>query len=104
MKSVMGMCFNWKALVGLGVLAVGIIAIAPGAGLAALPLLLLAACPISMALMMFGMRGGHGREHGITHEEGSRASLHERIEALSREQQRLERELRAQDDAAAARR
>jgi len=46
-------CLNRKTLIGLGVFAVAMFFIAPGArGL--LPLLLLAACPVMMVLMMFG--------------------------------------------------
>lgn len=57
------MCFNWRVLAGLGAVGVGIFLFAPELAAAALPLLLLAACPISMLLMMKGMQG-MGREHG----------------------------------------
>ena len=52
------MCLNWKVLGGLAVagLAVGIAA--PGLLRAALPLLFLAACPLSMLFMMKGMKHG----------------------------------------------
>lgn len=49
------MCFNPKVLLGLGAVALGIWAVAPGVAAGALPLLLLAACPLSMFLMMRGM-------------------------------------------------
>lgn len=47
-------CLNRKVLIGLGVTAVALFFLAPGAR-SALPLLLVAACPLSMVLMMFGM-------------------------------------------------
>ncbi len=53
-----GMCFNWKVIAGLAVVGVGIWAAAPGLAVAALPLLIVAACPLSMLLMMRGMQGG----------------------------------------------
>ncbi len=53
-----GMCLNWKVLAGLAVVGLGIWVVAPNLIVAALPLLLLAACPLSMLLMMRGMQGG----------------------------------------------
>ena len=47
MKSMLGMCFNWKVLAFLGIVGAAVLVIAPGAALAVLPLLLLAACPLS---------------------------------------------------------
>lgn len=57
----MKMCLNWKVLAGLGAVGVGVYLVAPGLAAAALPLLLLAACPLSMLLMMKGMQGGGAR-------------------------------------------
>ncbi len=54
------MCMNWKVLVGLGVVGLGVWAVAPNLIGAALPLLLLAVCPLSMILMMRGMGGMGG--------------------------------------------
>jgi len=53
-----GMCLNWKVVAGLAVVGLGIWAVAPGLAAAALPLLILAACPLSMLLMTRGMQGG----------------------------------------------
>jgi hypothetical protein len=53
-----GMCLNWKVIAGLAVVGLGIWVVAPNLMGAALPLLLLAACPLSMLFMMWGMRGG----------------------------------------------
>ena len=47
------LCFNWKVLLALGAVGVGIWIAAPGLLLKSLPLLLFAACPLSM-LSWFG--------------------------------------------------
>lgn len=47
-------CLNRKVLLGLGAIAVAIFFFAPSAR-GALPLLLVAACPVSMMVMMSGM-------------------------------------------------
>jgi len=52
------MCFNWKVIAGLAVLGVGIWLWVPNLAAAALPLLLVAACPLAMLLMMRGMQDG----------------------------------------------
>ena len=52
------MCLNWKVLAGLAAVAVGIYFIAPGAFAAAAPVLFLAACPLSMIVMMRMMSNG----------------------------------------------
>lgn len=51
------MCLNWNVIGGLAALGVGIWIVAPGLIGAALPFLALAACPLSMILMMRGMSG-----------------------------------------------
>lgn len=51
-------CLNPKVIAGLAVAAVGVWVFAPGAFAAALPLLVLAICPLSMVGMMYMMRGG----------------------------------------------
>ena len=51
------MCFNKKVVVGLALTALGLLAVAPNVFGAALPLLLMAACPLSMTLMMRRMGG-----------------------------------------------
>ncbi|MGH2588604.1 MAG: DUF2933 domain-containing protein [Dehalococcoidia bacterium] len=58
----MKMCFNWKVIGGLAVVGVGVAVFAPNLIGVALPLLLLAACPLSMILMMRGMGGMGGKE------------------------------------------
>lgn len=51
------MCFNRKVLGGLALVALGILAFGPGLSSRALPLLFLAACPLSMLLMTRRMSG-----------------------------------------------
>jgi len=45
-------CFNRKVLIGLGAVALGVLAFAPQAFSRILPLLVVAVCPLSMLLMM----------------------------------------------------
>jgi len=50
-------CFDWRVLSGLAALGVAVYLVAPSLIAAAIPILLLAACPLSMLLMMKAMRG-----------------------------------------------
>ena len=54
----MKMCFNWKVAAGLTAAGVWVFAFAPNLIGAALPVLVLAACPLSMVVMMRAMSGG----------------------------------------------
>jgi hypothetical protein len=47
----MKMCLNWKVIAGLVAAAVGILIVEPQLAARMLPLLLVAACPLSMLLM-----------------------------------------------------
>ena len=53
----MKMCFNWKVAGGLALVGLAVFAAAPNLIGAALPLLIFAACPLSMLLMMRAMSG-----------------------------------------------
>ena len=57
-------CFNPKVLGGLALTALAVFLFAPGAVSAVLPLLILAACPLSMVLMMRAMSGGQCSNRG----------------------------------------
>ena len=94
------MCFNPKVVVGLVVVALGTWAVAPGLAAAVLPILILAACPLSMVLMMRGMsqaeRHTNGSRGGIeptaspsTEGESNLANLKGRLAELGAEQDRL---------------
>ena len=48
-------CLNWKVIAALAAVGVGVYALAPGLAVAAVPLLVLAVCPLSMLLMMRAM-------------------------------------------------
>ncbi|WP_331753168.1 DUF2933 domain-containing protein (plasmid) [Streptomyces sp. NBC_00637] len=50
-------CLNKKVVIGLGAVAAGLLLLRPAWAVAALPLLILAICPLSMIFMMRGMNG-----------------------------------------------
>ncbi|WP_327432906.1 DUF2933 domain-containing protein [Streptomyces sp. NBC_01236] len=54
------MCLNKKVVIGAAVVAGGVLLIKPAWAVAALPVLILAICPLSMIFMMRGMRGMSG--------------------------------------------
>lgn len=61
--SALGLCLNWKVVAALGMVGVAIWVDAPQLIWGALPVLLLAACPLSMLFMMLGMRGTRRGAH-----------------------------------------
>lgn len=86
MKRALEMCFDRRVVVGLGVLALAIWLLAPQFLLAALPLLVLLACPLSMVLMAWMMRGE------MRGKPDAGAGV-DRLVALEREQARLATEI-----------
>ncbi len=64
MNKMGGMCLNWKVIAGLSALGLGIWVVAPSFVGAALPLLLVLACPLSMLFMMRGMGGSQCASQG----------------------------------------
>ncbi|MGH2580535.1 MAG: DUF2933 domain-containing protein [Actinomycetota bacterium] len=63
MEKMLRMCLNWKVIGGLAAVGVGVWLVAPNLLIGALPLLLIAVCPLSMVLMMKGMdRGQHSSQ------------------------------------------
>lgn len=81
-------CLNWKVLAALAALGAVIYALAPGLAATAVPLLLLAACPLSMVLMMRAM----GSMRSCKDQRGSGdldevARLRAELEALRAERQ-----------------
>lgn len=57
MERLVKMCFNWKVASALVAVGVAVWLIAPGLLAPLVPVLVLAACPLSMLLMMRAMRG-----------------------------------------------
>lgn len=80
------MCLNWKVLAGLAAVGVGVYLFAPGLLAEALPILLLAVCPLSMVLMMWGMQHTQGQGQQTRQETDVGLTSEERIAQL-REQQ-----------------
>lgn len=68
------MCSNWKVLAGLAGVGLGVYIAAPELALSALPLLLMAACPLSMLLMSKSMMGGQCP--APRHEQAQQQGLH----------------------------
>lgn len=93
------MCLNWKVMVGLMAAGVGLYFLAPELALAALPILVLAACPLSMMLMMWSMRGTEDKESAPDSEE-QLASLREQQMALNEKIDALERTRSAENTGA----
>lgn len=79
----MRMCLNKKVLLGLGAAALGVLLLAPQWLGATLPLLLLAACPLSMVFMMMAMPGG-GQRTASTQQQGSHETVAELEACLER--------------------
>jgi len=61
----MKMCLNWKVLAGLAAVGVAVLVFQPQLIGRALPLLLVAACPLSMLLMMGGMAKMGGKPASV---------------------------------------
>lgn len=92
-------CFDWRVITALAAVGVGIFLLAPDIVGFALPLLLVAACPLSMILMMKSM-GGHEATTGpvMASKTGDRADrLRAELAVSRREQHRLMRELEELD-------
>ena len=83
------MCLNPKVLLALAAAGVAVWLLAPGALAAALPLLLLAACPLSMVLMMAMMhRPGSQTEPPVTRVANER-DIRAELTALQARQSQL---------------
>jgi len=89
------MCFNWKVIAGLAVLGVGIWLWVPDLAAAALPLLLVAACPLSMLLMMRSMQDGQcsSQPATATHPTLATSTRSEQLAALQAQHQAIRRRI-----------
>ena len=104
--NLLGMCLNWKVLAGLAVVGLIVLVVAPQFIWAALPILLVAACPLSMLFMMRGMSGNgnvatsqpsqmQGEQLpavGLTRDEHL-AALKSRMSSMQAEQEDLARQI-----------
>ena len=84
MNKMGGMCLNWRVLAGLAAVGLGVWVVAPNLVWTALPLLLLAACPLSMLFMMRGMQGGQcaSQPAQATHPVGVAGTREEQLAEL----------------------
>jgi hypothetical protein len=88
-------CLNWRVVGVLVAVGAGLALLAPNLIAAAFPLLIVAACPVSMLVMMRTMASHQlspsaGPVQGLGDRPGQ---LRERLAATRLEQQQLEREL-----------
>jgi hypothetical protein len=83
------MCLNPKVLAGLAVVGVGVYLFAPGLLAEAVPILLLAACPLSMLLMMWAMQRTPGQDQQTTQETDARLTRKEQLAQLRARQAAL---------------
>lgn len=88
MKRIMGMCLDWRVLGALAVIALAVWAYAPQLVGAAIPVLVLLICPLSMTVMALSMRGS-----SMNTMESARLSTSGRLAALERERARIEAEI-----------
>lgn len=104
MTNLLKACLDWRVITALTAVGVGIYLLAPNLIAAALPLLLVAVCPLSMLLMMKTMRGQETNAGpAIARIPAERAErLRAELAASMREQQRLVRELEQLDAGATA--
>lgn len=89
------LCLNWKVVAGLAVVGLGVWVITPNLVWAALPILIVLACPLSMLLMMRGMSAGQcavQSQHEGHSTSGDRTHA-EQLAALRAQQASIAREI-----------
>lgn len=94
-------CADWRVVALLAAVGIGVALFAPNLIAAAIPLLIVAVCPLSMVLMM-GMMGRQPSSESSAAGHGSpdqREQLRARLAGTRREQEQLERELARLDAA-----
>ncbi len=93
--SILRACADWRVVAILVAVGAGVAVLAPNLIAAAIPLLIVAACPISMLVMMRTMGGQHANASARL-DPGPvdrPAQLREQLAANRLEQRQLEREL-----------
>lgn len=95
MMNMLRACYDWRVITALAAVAGGVVLFAPNLIGAALPLLIVAACPLSMMLMMktMGVHEANTSPAGGTQSVGRAEQLRAELAATRSEQQRLVREL-----------
>lgn len=95
MMKMLRACYDWRVIAALAAVGVSVLILAPNLIGAALPLLLLAACPLSMLLMMKAMGGQapNARPVAATRPADRAEQLRTELAGTRREHQRLTRQL-----------
>ena len=89
--SILRACADWRVIAILAAVGAGVVVFAPNLIAAAVPLLIVAACPLSMLVMMRAMAGHPSTPSPLQDRQASQ--LRERLAATRLEQRQLEREL-----------
>ena len=87
------MCMHPKVIAAMVAVAAGVWLVAPGWFAAALPILFLAICPLSMVVMMKMMMPGDAAKED-TSDDSSEESLRERLRQLESQQAAVSEQLR----------
>ena len=93
MMSILRSCADWRVVAILVAVGAGVAVFAPNLIAAAVPFLLVAACPLSMLVMMRTMTGHTSVPSPERGSGDSPSQLREGLAATQLEQERLEREL-----------
>jgi hypothetical protein len=88
-------CADWRVIAVLVAVGIGVAVFAPNLMAAAVPLLLVATCPLSMLVMMRTMAGhpANPSPEPVLGSDDRPSQLREQLASTRREQGRLEREL-----------
>jgi len=81
----MRMCINKRVVAGLALVALAVFALAPSALGALAPVLIMAACPLSMLFMMRGMSGRDQQPTAPTGDDRQLRELEEEVNRLKAE-------------------
>lgn len=89
------MCLDWRVVVALAAVGLGVWALAPNLLASLGPLLVLAVCPLSMILMMAAMGGGShaSTEDDAAHADTSGRSDERRLAELTARREALTRQI-----------